>query len=305
MNLILNQDHTIKKASVFTKKNTKNMKYLLVDISTIRKGPLFTLVENVNLGFKDLPIDIAMDVSYADMDVPCDDSTMISTSFSTDTIEKFYNIFPLIKQMFAFNSYREKNSNIDNQLFIETIQFQYGKEYVYINEYDSDKYIYKIFHKLKMKTDVDRILSDGDVLIITNKKWEIKNTMEMEFPFGPFDKIGIPIPSTESLYLMSFEDYVYFSHIHSINIEVSYPGSDSDDAGYHLLNASTLEEILEMCIFIPQMILMEQKIYGNAMKLTLIVETSYGTRSLVIDDKETFSDKNMCIFKLIKKLLKL
>ena len=302
MNIILNNDHTVKKVSKFTKTNTKDMKYAIIDISTVRKGPLYTLVTSINYDFKDIPIDIGIDISYAEIDVPCDNNTILQTTFSTDSMEKYYNIFPLIKQMFAFNIYREKNSNIDNQLFIDSIQIQYGKEYISINEYDSDKHIDKIFRKLKLKTQCNTVLSD-ELLVISNKKWEIKPYILLD---DHFDKIGIPIPFTESMYLLSFEDYIYFMHTKRVSVEVSYPGlNDHDDSEYRILDASTFIEILELCMFIPQMILMEQKIYGNAIKLTLIIETSYGIRTLVIDDKETPFDKNMCIFKLIKKLLKM
>lgn len=306
MNYILNDDYSIQKVSKVTKKNTKNMKYLLLDISTARKGPLYTLVEDVNLSFNDDKwIDIAMDVSYAGVDVPCDDCTMLTTSFSTNTIERYYNIFPLIKQMLTFNTFREKNSNIDNQLFIETIQFQYGKESVYINEYDSDQTINKLFRKLKMRTAVDQILSDDEILLIYDNHWELAS-LSNEFDTAHLNKIGISVPSTESIYLLSYTDFSYFLYLNSISVEIGYPETDDiEESEYCILNANSIKEILELCIFIPQMVLLEQQIYGNAIRLTIHVETDYGKRSLLIDEKETPFAKNMCIFILIKKLLKM
>lgn len=305
MIFILNDNYTIQKVSNITKKNTKNMKYLLIDISTKRKGPLFTLAKDTNLSFnKNKWIDIVMDISYAGIDIPCDDCTMITTSFSTNTIERYYSIFPLIKQMLAFNTFRESNSNIDNQLFIETIQFQYGKESICINEYYSDQAIDKIFRKLKMRTIVNEILKDDEILLIYDNHWKISALTE-EFDTSHLNKIGIPIPYTESLYLLSYSDFIYFSCINSVSIEIGYPGTDDDESEYCILNSNSLREILELCIFIPQMVLLEQQIYGSYIRLIVNVETEYGKRSLLIDEKETVIAKNMCIFKLIKKLLKM
>ena len=93
MNLILNRDHTVKKVSNFTKKNTKNMQYALIDISTTRKGPIVTLVESVNFSFINTPIDIAIEICK---------------------ILKYENIKTLIKIKFVFKISNENRKHKGN-----------------------------------------------------------------------------------------------------------------------------------------------------------------------------------------------
>jgi hypothetical protein len=129
-----------------------------------------------------------------------------------------------------------------------------------------------------------------------------------------FDKIGIMIPDTESLYLMSYKEFHLFSKLKSIELEFQYeidnPNSlfeefDDIDESISILTLSSFMEYLELFIFIPQMILMEKAVYDNEVNIRLSIETKKDMYSLVIDHKETNNPKNTCMYYIIKKLLKM
>ena len=315
MNYILKDDHTIKKVKEIKKTDCYNMKYALLDISTDRKGPVFTVVKSLNFDFKSDLIDILMDTSYAVYDLPYEirEDAILSSRHKISTINNYYNIYPLIKQIFAFNNFIEVNSSLDSQLFIQQIQIGYNGNVIEISEKDSDTTIKKIFKKLNMVTNTEEVLLDR-FLIIYKDTWDVYsfrdyNPLEMNF-----DKIGIMIPDTESLYLMSYKEFHLFNKLKSLELEFQYeidnPNSlfeefDDIDESISILSVSSFIEYLELFIFIPQLILMEKAVYNNEVNIRLSVETKKDMYSLIIDHKETNNPKHTCMYYIIKKLLKM
>jgi len=295
MNYILRNDHTYEKVKSFKESDMKNMCCALFDISTDRKGPLYTMVQDINFDFMKENIHILMDVSYAPIDLPFDDSVLIPSSFKITNLNTYYNVYPLIKQIFAFNTFRETESTIDNQILIQDMQILYGKSEIDISEKDSEKTIKKIFKKMKMITCVDHMLSDK-FLIMRNGIWDIYSYSEFEPLDMNFDKIGIMIPYTESLYLMSYKEYLLFSNFDSIDLELRYaiPRYDQvtlfdeiyDNESSTTITINDIDMLLQVCMFIPQMILLEQSIYDNDMSLKINIDRGDVMYSLVIDEDE-------------------
>ena len=314
MNYILKNDHTYEKVRDVKEAHTKNMCCALFDISTDRKGPLYTMVRDINFDFIKEDINIVMDVSYAPIDVPFDNSILIPSNFKITSLNTYYNLYPLIKQIFAFNTFRENESTIDNQILIQDMQILYGNNKIDISEKDSDKTIKKIFKKMRMLTCTDRILDDK-FLLMKDGIWDIYSYSEYEPLDMKFDKIGLMVPYTESLYLMSYKEYELFQTFDSIDLELRYRVSPSEHAAMFdefydeeyasIISINDMKTLLEVCMFIPQMILMEQSIYTNDMSLKIIIDRGDDMYSLIIDQDEIKDSRNTCLYYIIKKLLKM
>lgn len=315
MNYILKNDHTFIKAKDVSERLIKDATCVLFDISTDRKGPLFTIVRDVNFNFASDYIDIVMDTSYAPLDLPFDDNVVIPSRYKISNLNNYYNVYPLIKQMLSFNTFRELESAIDNQILIQTIQIGYNKKIIEISEDSLDSTIRKVFKKLKMITCVKETLSNR-FLILKDNTWQIYPYAKYNPNEMTFDKIGILIDNSESFYLMSYKEYHLFNSIKSLELEYQYiienhfPVFEEFDDLYqneftNVLSINSFDEFLEMCVYIPQMILMERVIYKYEINLKLNIETRNDYKSLVITHDEMTNPKNLCLYYIIKKLLKI
>ena len=54
--------------------NSYDIKFYAIDISTERKGPVFTLVHNPYMNFKESKLSITLDIQYAPVDLPFDEN---------------------------------------------------------------------------------------------------------------------------------------------------------------------------------------------------------------------------------------
>lgn len=319
MNYVLNTDETIQKF-VSSQKNESVPYLYLIDISTDRKGPVYTLTENIDYPYQSEDVEILMNTSYSSIDAPWEDCTILQSSFHMDTIERRMNIYPLIKQLIAFNTYRTANLWIDNQIFIGDIQIKIGNLITSFDEYTSDKEIEKTFRKLHMQTCVDHYLDNETVLIIKHNKYQFISIHDIP---KKFDKIGIPLKNTETLYLLSYKEYKLFQNIQDLEFLIMYPEYDSNDcidfdwdctafnsgisrSSTNSIEIISLKDFLESCLFLPQMILMEKNIYPTPVEIYLCIHTkSNRVIELTINDEESDEGRNVCFFKIIKKLLKM
>ena len=314
MNYIFRNDHTYEKVKNIKESDTTDVSFVLFDISTDRKGPLYTMVKDINFNYIKEHIHIVMDVSYAPIDLPFDDSILIPSSFDITSLNTHYNVYPLIKQIFAFNTFRETESTIDNQILIQDMEIHYGDSILKISERDSEKTIKKIFKKMKMLTCTEHVLEDR-FLLMKNGIWDIYSYSEYEPLDMKFDKIGIMVPYTESLYLMTYKEYELFQSFDSIDLELKYNISSSehvamfdefyDEEYVSIISINDIDTLLQVCMFIPQMILMEQLIYNNEMSLKIVVDRGDDMYSLIIDQDEIKDSRNTCLYYIIKKLLKM
>lgn len=292
-------------------KNKCDADFYLIDISTDRKGSLYTITKNIESNIVSKDISVIMDTSYSSIDVPCDDFTLLSSRFSVDTVERFYSIYPLIKQMFAFNTFCEIwGLALDSCISIESIIIEYGDIKATINECDNDRDIEKTFKRINMNTSVSKILPDNSVLIMKDGIWEIIECDDNDnYPhFNKFDYIGIPLPNTESLYLLSYKEYNIFRKKMTVQINMLYsdyedPDRDYDDYCANWISLDNMRDILYGCLFTPQLILLEQKIYDIPMFLEIVISTKYVNMKLSISENEILVPKNTCIFEIIKRLL--
>lgn len=292
--------------------NKKDASFYLIDISTDRKGSLYTITDKINTCIRNNDISVSLDISYAPMDVPYDDSTVITSIFEIDSIEKYYSIYPLIKQIFAFNTFCETWSlSIDSCISIANISINFDNNKISIDEYETDKSIKKAFSYLSMNTNVSDILSENEVIIMKKGKWWIETIYSNKYPkYEKFDYIIIPLIDTESAYLLTYKEYNLFRQDYTVQVNMLYTSDEnsviySDDYCANWIDMKNLKDVLYSCLFTPQLILLEQKIYNVPMYLEIIVSTKYRDMKLSVSENEMNIPRNTCIFYIIKRLLEL
>lgn len=307
----------------FSKKEKKcykggTLEFVAIDISTDRKGPVYTLVKEPISEIKKDEIKIQFDVTYTDDDdCPFDMQQTIVSVFEINSESKYYSIYPLLRQMFAFNLFSEENI-FCNHLFINTIHIRYGTTHIQIDEHISDKKLCKSFKYVNMTTDVTNILHDKMFigLDFLDNKWEfIDEEYDIFRNKEGFHAIIIPLNngiSMETCYMMSFE---YFQNLHVINnsmIIVRHYQNDNPLLGDGPANQYESEfffndvfSLLEASVFIPQIILMESKLYDMETLLDIVLTIDENNYYLTVDDKQMRNPKNTCIYNLIEKLLEI
>lgn len=314
INYILNKDFTYKKTLDVTKIDTKDMKYLLLDISTERKGPLFTIVKDNVFDYTSKHVKIVLYIHFVPLDLPFAEDTMMISNYTIDSINKYYNIYPLICQMTSFNLFSDLEPSFTNYLFISEIVISYDGVEITISDSNTDKDVRKTFKKLNMMTHTSKVLDDK-CLILYKNKWEVVSINEdEEYLLNiKFDKIGIMIPYTESLYLMTYKEFQLFHKIKSVEFELCHE-SDKEEYdqfydGESYISSSYVNsfgELISAFLYIPQAILMDNMLFDSNTSLKITVETKKGHMlSVIIDSNEIKDSKNTCMYYIIKKLLKI
>jgi len=325
------------------KKNEGSLEFVAIDISTDRKGPVYTLVRKPRKDFKKEPVRIKFDLVYGEEDVPWDVSSPIISEFKLDTKSKFYSIYPLLKQMIAFNMFSE-NGLFHNHLFIQTIVIEYGNTTFYIDETISDKKLKKTFEYTGMTTDVEDIFNEDGMSYIGldtyANKWEriyddLDSDMDTEIDdelsniLKDYNMIIVPLKSDsnrismpmETVYIMDVDYFERLHHVYNSMIitrhyvsEKSIFSIDSDECVGDGFPGSNYEnefffrtpyDLLEASIFIPQVILMESKIYNSRTILDIVLEVDGNNLYLSIDEKESDNPKNICVFQIVRGMLEI
>lgn len=311
-------DGTYKKVKTLTKKYI-NASWYLIDISTDRKGPVFTVVEDVNLDFKNDNIMIAYDTTYAPYDLPFDENTTIHNEFRVKSLENYYNVYPLIKQLFGYNHYRDSMLETMSCININSVDIKYRKTSVHLDEGTSEKSIRKTFQHMNMLTNVSIVTEYGhnyydydilDIVILKKKKWEKHRIMNDSDGYSEllsmrWEQVIIPIPELESCYLMSYEDFLLFANAYDIQICISYDDEFRNDDAIFETNIYTIYDFIYACMYFPQLFLMERYLYEEEFTIILKVEIFDKSLELRIVGAEIDDPRNTCIYDLFRKLIRL
>lgn len=319
MIISLNLDHSYKKFknSNNVKKILSDSKYLLVDNTTELKGTTFTLVDASKIS-NDIymypkNIEFIMDISYACVDSPCCDETSFHTDMVLNTLEKAYSIYPLIKQLFDFNLYKDDFLMIDSAIDINSIILKIRNSIIELDEFDIGKKTEKIFRELNLMTAVSSTLNNKHV-ILKDDKWYFDKIIPHHF-----DYVAYNLPGIETLYLMSESQFNRFYSIKKIEIDIYdktnyallYPMSIDESLDTDLNNVDNqitctgLKKLLETCIYFPQLLELEKTIYQKRVALRIILSTINRNYILDITDKEATDCGGLCLFKILNKLLQM
>lgn len=298
----------------------------LLSIETPLKGPIYTIVKKPEIHVENMDIDVTINMTYDQEDVPFSEDAVVSSTFSINSSSNYYNIYPLIKQMFAFNTYNEMQSlNSGESLFISSVDINCPKTHVHLDESASYKEIMKTFKKLNMLTMTTNVLEyPGNELleyprciILKNGRWKIcklDDTIKEKF-----DEIFIPITSTETLYKLSYDEFALFCNIRYADIEIAlYPTNDIDgsiepatSSFLDLINhcnkntdPKNTYDLLSGCLFIPQLLLLMTRLWDYQFELTINCGVLDRTLMLSYHSKSMNANfSSVSIFDLFKRLL--
>lgn len=285
------------------------LKYMIFDISTSLKGPVHTLVKPKYISNEKLDCSVDITVLYASFDCPSSDTTTIQYNLPIDKISNRYNIYPLIKQMWDFNYYKDYMDIVDTALTIVNISLKIGNNIIEINEDISENEIEKIFKSYKIITNVIS-LKEKHIILYKNK-WFLSKTIPNKFDFILYN-----LKTNESLYLLSYNQYKRFEDIYSFSIQMfdRWHVEDYDNITYgenydyidpdNYIDSDNLTSILESCLYFPQYIELEKYIYHNKMGVVLNIETSVKNFSLLVSEKE-FVEYPIKVFDIINKIIQM
>lgn len=310
MYIALNNDGTYKVYKKLDKlyKHLSYIKYIILEISTDLKGEIYTIIDAMNINVEYGDIEVKLDVEYESVDCPCNDTSSFYSLINIDNIERYYSIYPLIKQMLIYNYFMDNFMYDGPNINIVGISLYSDKFNITLDSYNmSDGKITKIFKKLRMDTCVSKITKYTKFLILKNGEWYVSESIPKHF-----DYVGIEMIGTESMYLLTEKQYKLLSSIVSLTIqmrdETIYDDGYFEDLvdsrdGNELLYFTTnkLAVILQSCLFFPQMLLLEHKVYNSTVSLEITVETKDVNYELTISEKE--AKYGICLFDILNKLL--
>ncbi len=305
--LLKDGSYTIfKKESELIKRCSKDeVRYIILDISTPLKGPVHTLVKPKHLSTNEVECHVDLYILYAAEDCPSSDASTFNYMLSADNVNSRYNIYPLIKQMIDFNYYKNNMDLIDSEITIENISISLEDKNIEINEEVSDKYIDKSFKDSRLITSVYNSVGESHV-ILKNGKWYATISIPMEFDFILFN-----MKSSESMYLLSYKEYLTFNSIISVTIKIFGKCEDDYDTLQYgelyetednYIQASDIYSILETCLYFPQYVELERMICNSRMALVIELESITRSCKLLITEKE-YDVNTIKIFDIFNKLL--
>lgn len=285
-------------------KDTTDVKFYLIDISTNKKGPVYTIVKDINYDFDNEPILVSIDCSYSDSDVPFTRSNIFQSRYEIDTINKYYSIYPLVKQMCAFNTFMELYDGfVQYQLSIDELTIKYGKNLIQIMDTAFDKLIRKSFKKMKMATSVSSISEQEFFIVIKNHKYKIVTDLDC-IKNETFDSIFISIPYTETGYLLTYTEYLFLDAM--TMMEVSIINKDEYfEYETRVLEFFAFEEYLSALLFIPQLMMIEKEIFYRDQELNYSISFYFNQRkcSIEITEEDLKIAENQSILNIIRLLM--
>lgn len=287
-------------------KDTTNVKFYLIDISTDKKGPVYTIVKDINYDFDNDPMIVSIDCSYSDSDVPFTKNNIFQSRYEIDTINKYYSIYPLVKQMCVFNTFMELYDGfIQYQLSIDELTIKYGKNLIQIKDIDTkfDKSIRKSFKKMKMSTCVSLISEQEFFIIIKDHKYRIITDLD-SIKNDSFDYIFISIPYTETGYLLTYIEYLFLDAMTMMEVSIINK-DDYFEYETRVLEFFAFEEYLSALLFIPQLMMIEKEIFYHDQELNYSISFYFNQRkcSIEITEEDLKIAENQSILNIIRILM--
>jgi hypothetical protein len=305
----------------------KGMEYAfsLVDISTEIKGPLYTMVRNKKLKNVPSPMEMTLDLSYDIPDVPPNPYSTFVNTIDMETPSGAYNGYPLVLQMIACNKFIESQSleNVDSRIYINKIRLSNKKHKLQITEKNLDKDIKDLFDRFGICTNMSDIMNSSFncVWVSANSTWGMGRIPEcfdeeelLSAIHMGWSKVLICFPEMESGYLISTISLLFFNRIREFSVKLIYtPAKEKNSTVDYLSSldeeyeseyfASDVNNILKMCIFIPQIIKMEKSLYDMDVTIQLNVKQGDANISLTISKKETKNKTDLCLFHILERMI--
>ena len=289
----------------------KEILFTAVDISTERKGPMYTFIEGYP---PEIPTDseiiITFSLVYGYDDLPFNEDACITSTYICDTLGKYYSIYPMIHQMFQFNRFIKKNYEESGEdIHIQEINCQYGKQYMTLTEEATYKEIKKTFKHIHMNTKANKIYQKyGYVYLIKGGYWDAIPNDGMIGSLPKNYKLFYMIWGSGTSYLLSVKFLQKIRSCKSVQISVPHIWRDTYLNEYEsekrVFILIYLSDILEGCLFIPQLILLDQHLYNSDLKMEILIECNDQVFCKEVTSEEVKLPQNTCVIRLLHQMLK-
>lgn len=269
MKLVLHDTDDKKKCVYRNPNNNRSKKYHLIPISTDRKGPIYTIVDDDFIQmYKKSSTEIKMvfEIDFGTYDTYRNKPAHIYVPVSKG-LSHYANLMPLVFQIFVMGDWLQISDSI-HCVDVMNVDISVNDRIFKINLGDSLKEPRKSFKKLGLDTHCKTIFgtrlewAEGCCPVIILKDSNIWRYCSIEEAcFEVFEYIIIPIGGAESVYLLTFREFQLFSMIDNMCVGTSIGGFSGIEAGYGMFS-NNIVEVLESCLFFPQLLLMLDEIYG-------------------------------------------
>lgn len=306
------------KKNGFYTKSPCDCEFKAVDISTVKRGPMYTFVSNDQYVISK-HIEVELWGYHMLEDQPKEGGEAFISKIDDNQASVKYSIYPLFNQLNHVNSFLQIMSDDDHIIYLDRCEIRDKKNREIINEFTKDKSVRSIFEKFGMITCVKDIYEkyQGRYLIFGNKRWEFINNI-CETSINNWKGIFILFPEIESTYLCSRDMFESLLEISEMMIEVTFseiilrrPKNsiidfiNVDPSYTYTYQAFNFYQILNLCLYVPQLISIEQSIYDLDATIKLTINRGQQQITLIISEKEARQESNTCIFDILKRLLEI
>lgn len=308
------KDGTVK----FTKpKSNKNIEFTAVPIGTPSKGPLYTIVKGLPTSRLNGLKHGYVKMIYGIVDTPPQEENEFETLANFIDGESPYSFYPLVRQLMYANTFIE-NQGVDDR-FIHVHQINVGTAFDHMNLFGDFSYkeMEKEFDRLMLKTNLEEISKNKSYLIQNASHDGCKYEFVDELPdYNSLDSFVL-FPEIESMYRISTYDMHNFQALNHVSVELYYEPlvvrcseksvtdyvleARADGSHEKFYDAVTVDQIFMLCIYVPQLIMIERSLYDMDVTVTVTIEFKGRSISLVIRKDEW--GRNFSLFSIIQKLV--
>jgi hypothetical protein len=299
--------------------NEKEFEFGIVDISTMRKGPIVAMTKNLTFEKKD-SIEMTMEMTYDTPDIPFDPESAFVSTLKMNNESHAYNAYPLIRQMIACNEFVNGQSQfMDSRIFINKLKLKSPVGEYEITEENTDQDVADIFDKFGMRTNMSEIVKPGFCIMMNQRGYWRRVKLNSKDGYSDYlsrmrwTRALICFPDMETAYTCRYHTLRELEKIKELSVRVTYtPTPDKYDLGFLSdLNSPYTNEyvaygiydILRLCIFVPQIINIEQTLYNMDVAIEMNVVQEDQNIKLTITKKETKIGINTCIYNLLERII--
>lgn len=301
----------------------KNIAFTLENISTPAKGSIYSLVigngQRLNRSLQSARILMAYHVK--DAKIPDDAYFETYTDFLN---ENPYGFYPLIRQILLADEFIENQSDDDHRIYLSAISY-YDKSLGREESIDkiTDKKIRQFAEKYDIMTDLSKVAGDSSFLCYEpyskKKGHAYKFTDDFDLSKCGYNAF-VCFPEIETLYSVSSFVYQDLSSLVNVTIDIVYDRrmikrskNIAEGINQDRINdsfkysktyyANTVDQIFKLCIYVPQLIMIERAIYNVEPTITITVEKNNISGSITIKKSEYTVD--LSIFEILTRMCNL
>lgn len=283
----------------------------LISIETDRKGPIYTTVTEAvfhqNERSRD-SINIRYEIIYGSFDSPPEGSIYCGLPQCRNTVSRL-NILPLLLQLIQLPDYMDCKGAL-SYISIGDIEISTRGKSIYLHAEDDISTIRKKCHRLGISTNLGFLTNGSPIVFYKDGTWELVK-MDSLNGIHKCKYILFPLKFMESGYLLTWKEYLMLSHIRYVYARLQkndpiYNVADMGGITSDFYTTRGLSGVLELMLFFPQIVLIEEVIYQSSpeYQLTLCVEANdvLYENKLIVDRRDLMgvSGKQASLFYAIK-----